>query len=65
MDHFHTDDSSNSYIHITFSETSYLVTLGDLPNYLITVWNWAKNEKIASTRSSILAQQQQLKYNDK
>jgi hypothetical protein len=58
------DNAPRGYVNIVFSETSLMVTLGDLPDFTLTVWNWRKNEKIASQDTNIRLCDQLLKYDN-
>ena len=56
------DEHSKGYISLAFSDSSScLVTLADLPNFSLTVWNWRIGEKIASQEGGILMRNQSLK----
>ncbi|XP_044262211.1 cilia- and flagella-associated protein 43 [Tribolium madens] len=57
------DGAARGYIAVAFSETSLLITLGDLPDFNITAWNWRRHEKIASQNGTILMQNQALRCN--
>nr|CAH7727119.1 unnamed protein product [Callosobruchus chinensis] len=47
-----TDGVSEGYSSMTFSETSLLIALGNLPNFSITIWNWRSQEKFADLPNS-------------
>nr|CAI5834168.1 unnamed protein product [Callosobruchus analis] len=43
---------SEGYSSMTFSETSLLIALGNIPNFSITIWNWRSQEKFADLPNS-------------
>ncbi|CAH1968983.1 unnamed protein product [Acanthoscelides obtectus] len=47
-----TDGVAEGYSSMTFSETSLLIALGNLPNFSITIWNWRSQEKFADLPNS-------------
>ncbi|XP_045460970.1 cilia- and flagella-associated protein 43 [Harmonia axyridis] len=55
--------SKEGYIAMGFSETSVLVSLGSLPYFNMTVWNWRRGEKLGSSRSHIHRQKQLIRCN--
>ncbi|KAK9882218.1 hypothetical protein WA026_019732 [Henosepilachna vigintioctopunctata] len=55
--------SKEGYVGLGFSETSLLISLGTLPYFTITVWNWRKGEKLGSSRSHIYRQNQEIRCN--
>lgn len=57
------DGDSRGYLQIAFSESSLFVTIGDLPGFIVTIWNWRLGVKIASKPGSILEEQQAIRCN--
>lgn len=57
------DDNVRGYINVYFSETSLMITLGDLPTFDITVWNWRRGEKLARQNSELFCEEQILRCN--
>ncbi|KAL3280262.1 hypothetical protein HHI36_017757 [Cryptolaemus montrouzieri] len=55
--------SKEGYIALDFSESSILLSLGSLPYFTVTVWNWRRGEKLGSSRSHIYRQNQVIKCN--
>ncbi|XP_044762202.1 cilia- and flagella-associated protein 43 [Coccinella septempunctata] len=55
--------SKEGYIAMAFSECSVLVSLGSLPYFNLTVWNWRRGEKLGSSRSHIHRQKQIIRCN--
>lgn len=59
--HFLSGDSLVGYLMMTFTETSLLITMGDVPNFELTIWNWRSGEKISAIQTEIRTVYQSLK----
>ncbi|XP_076260442.1 cilia- and flagella-associated protein 43 [Rhynchophorus ferrugineus] len=46
---------------LEFSETSLLFSLGDMPNYTVTAWNWRTLEKFAESKNELIYDNQIVK----
>ncbi|XP_057663205.1 cilia- and flagella-associated protein 43 [Diorhabda carinulata] len=57
------EPASEGYISITFAETSLLITLGELPKFTITVWNWRTNRKLAELDTDMHTRDQRIRCN--
>lgn len=49
------------YTSLMFADASLLISLEDLPQYALTVWNWRSNEKLTTIYTDIQTDQQLLK----
>ncbi|KAJ8921824.1 hypothetical protein NQ315_008456 [Exocentrus adspersus] len=52
---------SEGYSALAFSETSLLVTVGNLPEFILMMYNWRKGEKIGELRSNLKLEGQVVK----
>lgn len=55
--------SKEGYICLAFAETSTFISLSTVPNFILTVWNWRKGDKLGSSKSHIFRQYQEIKCN--
>lgn len=49
------------YVALEFADSSLLLSLDDLPNFEITIWNWRNSEKVTTINTNILTENQLLK----
>ncbi|XP_050507763.1 cilia- and flagella-associated protein 43 isoform X1 [Diabrotica virgifera virgifera] len=54
---------SQGYISMTFAETSLFITLGELPKFTITVWNWRTNKKLGQSDTNMHTREQVIRCN--
>lgn len=56
------DGQKFGYQHLAFTESEYIVSLSNLPDFNMIVWNWRTGEKIQSIQTGVLKNDQLIKY---
>ncbi|KAJ8982465.1 hypothetical protein NQ317_000423 [Molorchus minor] len=60
---FTLDGPPEGYSNMSFSESSILVTVGDIPDFTISVYNWRTNEKLGEFKNKLTLENQIVRCN--